>query len=86
MGSGAAYRGMYCWSSQSTGNSRGSQVSSRSLKGASSAATMAGYVDDSLTVLLTRPDDNRKNPHIVAGGQVRLPNGAIYDVGGAPKF
>jgi Family of unknown function (DUF6152) len=44
------------------------------------------YVNDSLTVLLTRPEDSQKNSHIVAGGEIRLPNGDIHAVGGSPKF
>src|SRR5262245_24884653 len=30
------------------------------------------YMNDALTVLLTRSEDSRKNAHIVAGGQIRL--------------
>lgn len=44
------------------------------------------YVNDSMTVLMTGPDDSRKSSHIVAGGQIRLPNGDIQTVGGGPTF
>ena len=44
------------------------------------------YVNDAQTVLLARPEDSRKNSHIVAGGEIRLPNGDIQTVGGGPKF
>jgi hypothetical protein len=44
------------------------------------------YLNDAQTVLLTRPDDPRKSPRIVAGGQIRLPNGDVLTFGGGPKF
>jgi hypothetical protein len=44
------------------------------------------YVNDTQTVLLTRPEDSRKDSYIVAGGEIRLPNGEIQTVGSSPKF
>jgi hypothetical protein len=44
------------------------------------------YLNDAQAVLLTRPEDSRKNSYIVAGGEIRLPNGEIQTVGSSPKF
>ena len=44
------------------------------------------YVDDTQTVLLTRPDDPKTSSRIVGGGQVRLSNGDVLDFGGGPAF
>jgi hypothetical protein len=44
------------------------------------------YVNDQSTVLLTRPDDARRSPRIVGGGQIRFANGDIVAIGGGPKF
>jgi hypothetical protein len=44
------------------------------------------YLDDTQTVLLTRPDDPKTSSRIVGGGQIRLPNGDVLDFGGGPKF
>ena len=44
------------------------------------------YLDDTQTVLLTRPDDPKASTRIVGGGQVRLSNGDVLDFGGGPKF
>jgi hypothetical protein len=44
------------------------------------------YVNDAQTVLLTRNDDTRKSSRIMAGGQIRLPNGDVLTFGGGPKF
>jgi len=44
------------------------------------------YLNDAQTVLLTRPDDTRKSSRIVAGGQIRLPNGDVLIFGGGPTF
>jgi hypothetical protein len=38
------------------------------------------------TVLATRPDDARRSPRIVGGGQIRLANGDVLAFGGGPKF
>ena len=44
------------------------------------------FVNDTQTVLLTRPDDPRTSPFIVGGGQVRFANGDIMSFGVAPRF
>ena len=44
------------------------------------------YVNDTQTVLVTRPDDPRTSPFIVGGGQVRFANGDVMSFGAAPKF
>ena len=44
------------------------------------------YVNDTQTVLVTRPDDPRTSPFIVGGGQVRFANGDVMNFGTAPKF
>ena len=44
------------------------------------------YLNDTQTVLLTRPDDPKTSSRIVGGGQIRLSNGDVLDFGGAPKF
>ena len=44
------------------------------------------YLNDALTVLVTRPDDSRKSSRIVDGGQIRFPNGDIETIGGGPAF
>jgi hypothetical protein len=44
------------------------------------------YVNDTQTVLPTKPDDARTSPLIVGGGQIRLPNGDVLFFGGGPAF
>ncbi|HME99261.1 MAG TPA: DUF6152 family protein [Terriglobia bacterium] len=44
------------------------------------------YLNDALTVLVTRPDDARKSSRIVDGGQIRFPNGDVETIGGGPAF
>ena len=44
------------------------------------------YLDDTQTVLPTRPDDPKTSSRIVGGGQVRLSNGDVLEFGGGPKF
>jgi hypothetical protein len=44
------------------------------------------YVNDTQTVLPTKPDDARTSPRIVGGGQIRLPNGDVLSFGGGPTF
>jgi hypothetical protein len=44
------------------------------------------YVNDTQTVLVTKPDDVRTSPRIVGGGQIRLPNGDVLFFGGGPSF
>ena len=44
------------------------------------------YVDDTQTVLLTRPDDPKTSSRIVGGGQIRLSNGDVLAFGGGPAF
>ena len=44
------------------------------------------YVDDTQTVLLTRPDDPKTSSRIVGGGPVRLSNGDVLNFGGGPSF
>jgi hypothetical protein len=44
------------------------------------------YLDDTQTVLPTRPDDPKKSSRIVGGGPVKLANGDVLDFGGGPKF
>jgi len=44
------------------------------------------YLNDALTVLVTRPDDSRKSSSIVDGGQIRFPNGDVETIGGGPAF
>lgn len=44
------------------------------------------FLNDVKTVLLTRPEDARKSPRIVGGGQIRFSNGDILAIGGGPTF
>ena len=44
------------------------------------------FVNDSQTVLLTRPDDARQTPRIVGAGEIRFSNGDVVALGGGPKF
>lgn len=44
------------------------------------------YLNDTQTVLLTRPDDARKSGRIVGAGQIRLASGEVIAFGGGPKF
>ena len=44
------------------------------------------YLDDTQTVLPTRPDDPKTSSRIVGGGQIRLSNGDVLSFGGGPKF
>jgi hypothetical protein len=44
------------------------------------------YVDDTQTVLPTKPDDARTSARIVGGGQIRLPDGDVLSFGGGPTF
>ena len=44
------------------------------------------YLDDTQTVLLTRPDDPKTSSRIVGGGQIRLSNGDVLNFGGEPSF
>ena len=44
------------------------------------------YVNDTQTVLPTKPDDARTSPRIVGGGQIRLPNAEELYFGGGPRF
>jgi hypothetical protein len=44
------------------------------------------YLDDTQTVLPTRPDNPKTSSRIVGGGQIRLSNGDVLDFGGGPKF
>jgi len=44
------------------------------------------YLNDALTVLVTRPNDARKSSRIVDGGQIRFPNGDVETIGGGPAF
>ena len=44
------------------------------------------YLDDTQTVLPTRPDDPKTSSRIVGGGPVKLSNGDVLDFGGGPKF
>jgi hypothetical protein len=44
------------------------------------------FVNNEQTVLLTRPDDARKSPHIVGAGQIRFANGDVLAFGGGPTF
>jgi hypothetical protein len=44
------------------------------------------FLNDVQTVLLTRPDDARKSPRIVGGGQIRFSNGDVLAFGGGPIF
>ena len=44
------------------------------------------YLDDTQTVLLTRPDDPKTSSRIVGGGQIRFSNGDVLAFGGGPKF
>ena len=44
------------------------------------------YLNDAQTVLLTRPDDDRKSPRIVGAGEIRFSNGDVVAIGGGPKF
>lgn len=44
------------------------------------------YVNDTQTVLATKPDDPRTSARIVGGGQIRLPNGDLLFFGGGPMF
>jgi len=44
------------------------------------------YLDDTQTVLLTRPDDPKTSSRIVGGGQIRFSNGDVLAFGGGPRF
>ena len=44
------------------------------------------FLNDVQTVLLTRPDDARRSPRIVGGGEVRFSNGDVLAIGGGPTF
>jgi len=44
------------------------------------------YLDDTQTVLLTRPDNPKTSSRIVEGGQIRFSNGEVLAFGGGPKF
>ena len=44
------------------------------------------YLDDTQTVLLTRPDDPKTSSRIVGGGHIRLSNGDVLNFGGGPSF
>ncbi|MEP7304341.1 MAG: DUF6152 family protein [Acidobacteriota bacterium] len=44
------------------------------------------FLNDTQTVLLTRPDDARQSAHIVGGGQIRFSNGDVLAFGGGPTF
>ena len=44
------------------------------------------YLDDTQTVLLTRPDDPKTSSRIVGGGQIKLSNGDVLAFGGGPTF
>ena len=44
------------------------------------------YLDDTQTVLLTRPDDPKTSSRIVGGGPVELSNGDVLAFGGGPTF
>ena len=44
------------------------------------------YLDDTQTVLLTRPDNPKTSSRIVGGGQIRFSNGDVLAFGGGPKF
>jgi hypothetical protein len=44
------------------------------------------YLNDTQTVLLTRPDDARKSGRIVGAGEIRLASGDVIAFGGGPKF
>ena len=44
------------------------------------------YLNDTQTVLPTRPDDPKTSSRIVGGGPVKLSNGDVLDFGGGPKF
>jgi hypothetical protein len=44
------------------------------------------YLDDTQTVLHTRPDDPKTSSRIVGGGQIRLSNGDVLNFGGGPAF
>ena len=44
------------------------------------------YLDDTQTVLLTRPNDSKTSSRIVEGGQIRFSNGDVLAFGGGPKF
>jgi hypothetical protein len=44
------------------------------------------YLDDTRTVLHTRPDDPKTSSRIVGGGQIRLSNVDVLDFGGGPAF
>ena len=44
------------------------------------------YLDDTQTVLHTRPDDPKTSSRIVGGGQIKLSNGDVLAFGGGPTF
>jgi Family of unknown function (DUF6152) len=44
------------------------------------------FLNDALTVLLTRSDDIRTSSRIVGGGQIRFSNGDVQTFGGGPTF
>lgn len=44
------------------------------------------FVNDTQTVLLTRPEDARKSSRIVGAGEIRFSNGDVVAFGGGPRF
>jgi hypothetical protein len=44
------------------------------------------FLNDALTVLLTRSDDTRTSSRIVGGGEIRFSNGDVQTFGGGPTF
>jgi hypothetical protein len=44
------------------------------------------FLNDAETVLLTRPDDERKSSRIVGAGQIRFSDGDVLAFGGGPRF
>ena len=44
------------------------------------------FLNDALTVLLTRSDDPRTSSRIVEAGQIRFPDGEVQAFGGGPAF
>jgi hypothetical protein len=44
------------------------------------------YVNETQTVLATKPDDARTSSRIVGGGEIRLPNSDVLFFGGGPRF
>jgi hypothetical protein len=43
-------------------------------------------LDETQTVLLTRPDDARQTPRIAGAGEIRFSNGDVAALGGGPRF